>query len=67
LFAILGRLSDALSTIIVAHRAIDDCASDPDAAIVLAQGIVALKAVYNEIDLAEGQLYSMGPASSRSP
>lgn len=46
--------------------AIDERASDPEAAIVLAQGIAALNAIYNEIDIAEGQLYRAGLASGRS-
>jgi hypothetical protein len=66
LLAILGRLSDALSVVVVAYRAIDEGASDPEAAIVLAQGIAALNAIYNEIDIAEGQLYRAGLASGRS-
>lgn len=66
LLAILGRLSEALSVIVVAYRAIDERASDPEAAIVLAQGIAALNAVYNEIDIAEGQLYRAGLVRGRS-
>ena len=66
LLAILGRMRDALSVVVVAYRAIDERASDPEAAIVLAQGIAALNVVYNEIDIAEGQLYRATLASSRS-
>lgn len=65
LLAILGRLN-ALSVIVVAYRAIDDRALDPEAAIVLAQGIAALNAIYNEIDIAEGQLFRAGLAGGRS-
>ena len=64
--AILGRLSDALSVIVVAHRAIDERESDPDAAVVLAQGIAALNAIYTEIDMAESQLSRAGLAGGRS-
>ncbi|MGH8291810.1 MAG: hypothetical protein ACREV7_23045 [Steroidobacteraceae bacterium] len=66
MLAILGRLNDALSVIVVAYRAIDDRASDPEAAIVLAQGIAALNGIYKEIDIAEGQLYRGRLASGRS-
>ncbi len=66
MLAILGRLCDALSVIVVAYRAIDDRASDPEAAIVLAHGIAALNAVYNEIDIAVGELFRAGLAGGRS-
>lgn len=55
MFVILGRFSDALSLVVLAYRAIDDRASDPEASIVLAQSIAVLNAVYTEkIDVAEG-------------
>lgn len=57
LHAILGRFSDALSMVVVAYRALDERASDVEAATVLAQGIAALNAVYTEIDMASIQLY----------
>lgn len=66
LFVILGRFSDALSLVVVAYRAIDERASDPEAAIVLAQGIAALDAVYTELDIAEGHLYRATLSDGRS-
>jgi hypothetical protein len=43
--------------VVVAYRALDERASDIEAATVLAQGIASLNAVYTEIDLASIQLY----------
>jgi hypothetical protein len=57
LHPILGRFSDALSMVVVAYRALDERASDIEAATVLAQGIASLNAVYTEIDLASIRLY----------
>ena len=66
LHPILGRFSDALSMIVVAYRALDERASDIEAATVLAQGIASLNAVYNEIDLASIQLYRSSLVERRS-
>ena len=66
LHPILGRFSDALSMIVVAHRALDERASDIEAATVLAQGIASLNAVYTEIDLASIQLYRSSLVKRRS-
>lgn len=41
---------------IVAYRALDERASDIEAATVLAQGITALNLVYTEIDMVRIQL-----------
>jgi hypothetical protein len=62
LHPILGRFSDALSMVVVAYRALDERASDIEAATVLAQGIASLNAVYTEIDLASIQLIVFGVA-----
>lgn len=43
--------------VVVAYRALDERASDIEAATVLAQGIAALNVVYTEIDMASIQLY----------
>lgn len=66
LHAILGRFSDALSMVVVAYRALDERASDVEAATVLAQGIAALNAVYTEVDMASIQLYTSGLVKRRS-
>ena len=66
LHPILGRFSDALSMVVVAYRALDERASDIEAAIVLAQGIAALNRVYTEIDMASIQLYRSSLVKRRS-
>lgn len=66
LHPILGRFSDALSMVVVAYRALDERASDIEAATVLAQGIAWLNAVYTEIDLASIQLYRSSLVKRRS-
>ena len=66
LHPILGRFSDALSMVVVAYRALDERASDIEAATVLAQGIASLNAVYTEIDLASIQLYRSSLVKRRS-
>ncbi|MHB8812572.1 MAG: hypothetical protein ACYDAE_04830 [Steroidobacteraceae bacterium] len=66
LHAILGRFSDALSMVVVAYRALDERASDVEAATVLAQGIAALNTVYTEIDMASIQLYTSSVVKRRS-
>jgi hypothetical protein len=66
LHAILGRFSDALSIVVVAYRALDERASDIEAATVLAQGVAALNAVYTEIDMASIRLYRLSLVRRRS-
>jgi hypothetical protein len=66
LHPILGRFSDALSMVVVAYRALDERASDIEAATVLAQGIAALNVVYTEIDMASIQLYRSSVVKRRS-
>jgi hypothetical protein len=66
LHPILGRFSDALSTVVVAYRALDERASDIEVATVLAQGIAALNEVYTEIDVASIKLYTSSLAKRRS-
>lgn len=66
LHPILGRFSDALSMVVVAYRALDERASDIEAATVLAQGIAALNVVYTEIDMASTQLYRSSVVKRRS-
>jgi hypothetical protein len=51
--------------IVVAYRALDERASDIEAATVLAQGIAALNEVYTEIDVASIQLYTSSLAKRR--
>ena len=52
--------------VVVAYRALDERASDIEAATVLAQGIAALNAVYTEIDMASIQLYRSSLVKGRS-
>jgi hypothetical protein len=51
--------------VVVAYRALDERASDIEAATVLAQGVAALNAVYTEIDMASIQLYKLSPVKRR--
>jgi hypothetical protein len=48
---ILGRFSDALAAIAVAHRSLDSLEIAADESQVLRHGIAALRAVYAELDV----------------